>query len=60
MVALVDEVKPKMIIDHTHPLYVKKRNSMTKDGKYNGAYYYSREIVMSRQIATGLLSDYQK
>ena len=34
-----------MIIDHTHPLYVKKRNSMTKDGKYNGAYYYSREIV---------------
>lgn len=34
-----------MIIDHTHPLYVKKRNAMTKDGKYNGAYYYSREIV---------------
>lgn len=34
-----------MIIDHTHPLYVKKRNSMTKDGKYNGAYYYSKEIV---------------
>lgn len=34
-----------MIIDHTHPLYVKKRNSMSKDGKYNGAYYYSREIV---------------
>ena len=34
-----------MIIDHTHPLYAKKRNSMTKDGKYNGAYYYSREIV---------------
>ena len=34
-----------MKIDHTHPLYVKKRNSMTKDGKYNGAYYYSREIV---------------
>ena len=34
-----------MIIDHTHPLYVKKRNTMSKDGKYNGAYYYSREIV---------------
>lgn len=34
-----------MIIDHTNPLYVKKRNSMTKDGKYNGAYYYSKEIV---------------
>lgn len=34
-----------MIIDHTHPLYVKKRNSMSKDGKYNGAYYYSKEIV---------------
>ena len=34
-----------MLIDHTHPLYAKKRNSMGKDGKYNGAYYYSREIV---------------
>lgn len=34
-----------MIIDHTHPLYVKKRNSMSQDGKYNGAYYYSKEIV---------------
>lgn len=34
-----------MLIDHTNPLYVKKRNSMTQDGKYNGAYYYSREIV---------------
>ena len=34
-----------MIIDHTHPLYAKKRNHMSKDGKYNGAYYYSREIV---------------
>lgn len=34
-----------MIVDHTHPLYAKKRNSMTQDGKYNGAYYYSREIV---------------
>lgn len=34
-----------MIIDHTYPIYAKKRNSMGKDGKYNGAYYYSREIV---------------
>ena len=34
-----------MIIDHTNPLYAKKRNSMIKDGKYNGAYYYSKEIV---------------
>ena len=34
-----------MIIDHTHPLYVKKRNSMSEDGKHNGAYYYSKEIV---------------
>lgn len=34
-----------MIIDHTHPLYVRKRNHMTQDGKYNGAYYYSKEIV---------------
>ena len=34
-----------MIIDHTHPLYARKRNHMTNDGKYNGAYYYSREIV---------------
>ena len=34
-----------MIIDHTHPLYRAKRATMSKDGKYNGAYYYSREIV---------------
>ena len=34
-----------MIIDHTNPLYVKKRNSMSNDGKHNGAYYYSKEIV---------------
>ena len=34
-----------MIIDHTNPLYVKKRNAMSQDGKYNGAYYYSKEIV---------------
>lgn len=34
-----------MIIDHTHPLYVKKRNSQSGGNKYNGAYYYSKEIV---------------
>ena len=34
-----------MIIDHTHPLYARKRNSMSNDGKHNGAYYYSKEIV---------------
>ena len=34
-----------MIIDHTNPLYAKRRNSMTNDGKNNGAYYYSKEIV---------------
>lgn len=32
-----------MIIDHTHPLYKKKQ--ISKDNKYNGAYYYSRDIV---------------
>lgn len=34
-----------MIIDHTHPLYAKKRNSMKNGNQYNGAYYYSKEIV---------------
>lgn len=34
-----------MIIDHTHPLYVKKRNKQIEGNKYNGAYYYSKEIV---------------
>lgn len=34
-----------MIIDHNNPLYVKKRNSLINGNKYNGAYYYSREIV---------------
>lgn len=33
-----------MIIDHTHPLYSKKRKTSRYD-KYNGAYYYSKEIV---------------
>lgn len=34
-----------MILDHTEPNYVKKRNSLTNGNKFNGAYYYSREIV---------------
>ena len=34
-----------MILDHTEPNYVKKRNSLTGGNKFNGAYYYSREIV---------------
>ena len=33
-----------MILDHTEPHYAKKRNSLG-NGKYDGAYYYSREIV---------------
>ena len=33
-----------MIIDHTHPEY-RKRRLNHKIGKYNGAYYYSKEIV---------------
>ena len=34
-----------MIVDHTNPDYVKKRNSLTGGNKFNGAYYYSKEIV---------------
>ncbi len=33
-----------MIIDHTHPIYRAKRNAKGND-KYNGAYYYSKDIV---------------
>lgn len=33
-----------MIIDHTHPLYASKWRTLGED-KYNGAYYYSKEIV---------------
>ena len=33
-----------MIIDHTHPEYIKARNRIGKS-RYNGAYYYSKEIV---------------
>lgn len=33
-----------MIIDHTHPLYASKYKTLGEN-KYNGAYYYSKEIV---------------
>ena len=33
-----------MIIDHNHPGYIKLRKKIGK-GKYNGCYYYSKEIV---------------
>ena len=33
-----------MIIDHNHPKY-KERRSKQGFGKYNGAYYYSKDIV---------------
>lgn len=33
-----------IVIDHTHPKYVAKRDSIGK-GRWNGAYYYSKEIV---------------
>ena len=33
-----------LIIDTTHPNYIKKRSEL-KAGQFNGAYYYSKEIV---------------
>ena len=33
-----------MIIDHTDPKYILRRNAIGKH-RYNGAYYYSKEIV---------------
>lgn len=33
-----------MIIDHTNPIYAAKRRTLGDD-KYNGAYYYSKDIV---------------
>lgn len=44
-----------MIIDHNHPLYRAKRAKMTRDGRFNGAYYYSREIV--RNIIPNVKTD---
>lgn len=34
-----------MIVDHTHPIYREKRKSLKNGNQYNGAYYYSVEIV---------------
>lgn len=34
-----------MIIDHRHPLYVKRYRKLQNGNQYNGAYYYSKEIV---------------
>lgn len=33
-----------MVIDHTHPEYIERWRKLGK-GKYNGCYYYSKEIV---------------
>lgn len=33
-----------MIIDHNHPEYIERRRKLG-EGKYNGCYYYSKEIV---------------
>ena len=33
-----------MVIDHNHPEYKKLRRKIGK-GKFNGCYYYSKEIV---------------
>ena len=34
-----------MIIDYNHPIYKAKREKMAGFNKYNGAYYYSKDIV---------------
>lgn len=34
-----------MIIDYNHPIYKAKRENMSGFNKYNGAYYYSKDIV---------------
>lgn len=44
-----------MIIDHTHPLY-KKRRQNAGNNKYNGAYYYSKDIV--NRIIPNIVTDY--
>ncbi len=43
-----------MIIDHTHPIYKKRRNG-AGNNKYNGAYYYSLDIV--RHIIPNVKTD---
>lgn len=34
-----------MIIDHDHPKYREKWETISKSNRYNGAFYYSKEIV---------------
>lgn len=34
-----------MIINHEHPAYIEKYNRLSRDGKQNGAFYYSKEIT---------------
>lgn len=34
-----------MIIDHTHPYYIQAIEALGKKSRYNGAFYYSKEIV---------------
>lgn len=34
-----------MIISHEHPEYIKRRGSMNGPSRWNGAFYYSQEIV---------------
>lgn len=43
-----------MIIDHTHPIY-KKRRSNAGNNRYNGAYYYSLDII--RHIIPNIKTD---
>lgn len=43
-----------MIIDHTHPIYKKRRNNAGHN-KYNGAYYYSLDIA--RHIIPNVKTD---
>lgn len=35
----------RQIIDHTHPAYIEKRGRLSRSNGWNGAYYYSQEIV---------------
>lgn len=42
----IDEEGPELIISHEHYRYQRRREN-AGDNKYNGAYYYSREIVQN-------------
>lgn len=45
-----------MILDHTHPLYKARRRGLAPGEQYNGAYYYSCEIV--EQMIPNIKTDY--